>query len=228
MKVGRDIEGGLGNHSGSVFSNGILTSVSVGGSVIGGVDRNVDVSTFTGDSSGRISCAAAIGSIKIAGSLIGGSSQLSGGIGGDIRGSNAFASGTTSDTGSIQAKRIGSLTVGGSVVAGNNALLPDNGVVVHSGAILALQDIGTIAVKGSLVGNTSHHLEIFARGQDSAAPGYDPRRTSRSRASRSAGASSRRGSSVASRAAAPPPTASLATVTTPRSPAACIHASRAS
>jgi hypothetical protein len=82
-------------------------------------------------------------------------------INGSIIGGSA--SGTTSRTqsGFVGVGRVTNLTVGGSLVAG-----VDNttGAFVSNGAIRAQNDLGTVLIKGDLVGNATNAAIISARG----------------------------------------------------------------
>ena len=58
--------------------------------------------------------------------------------------------------------RIGSLFIGGSILAGTNS---GTGTLIDSGSVRVADDIGSIVVKGSLIGNTTNPVIITARGQ---------------------------------------------------------------
>ncbi|MGB8170206.1 MAG: hypothetical protein WCF18_22070, partial [Chthoniobacteraceae bacterium] len=148
VKIGGNVQGGLvvfpgssESGSGAIVAGGDLAAVTIGGSLVGGVDRTT----------GAISVTGALGPVK---------------IGGDIRGSDAGPSVTLSDTGFIEAKRIASIFVGGSIIAGTESA---GHSLQKSGAIRADNDIGAITIKGSLIGNAGVSVLIIARGQ--AAPG---------------------------------------------------------
>jgi hypothetical protein len=152
VKIGGNIEGGL-DISGFIRSGSTLAEISVAGSLIGGA----------GSSSGQIISIGSMGPVKIGGNIVGGGGIQSGvvdcggtlaaiTIGGDIEG------GSASSSGAVIGKRIGSLTVGGSIIAGS-------GTVTDSGAVRAVDDIGVIRVKGSLIGNPTTPVMITARGQ---------------------------------------------------------------
>jgi hypothetical protein len=135
-----------------------LASVTVGGSFIGGSSSG-NSSTFQ---SGAIFSSGDMGAVKIGHDLIGGS---------------ATDTATAADSGIIQSgHRIASVTVGGSIVSGIDTSTGTNSINSQSfdslpfnAAIVANDDIGSLTVKGSLIGNTnslgSTHVLIMARGQ---------------------------------------------------------------
>jgi hypothetical protein len=135
IKVGGDIVGGIGVNSGVIAATAGATKVTIGGSVRGG----------TGSGSGGITANQAIGAIAILGDLIGGSA----------------ATGDLVRSGSIQAGRIGSLAIGGSLISGVDATA---GVFQENGSILSGNDIASILIKGGIVGNATHAALISARG----------------------------------------------------------------
>lgn len=115
-------------------------------------------------------------SLKIGGSLVGGAGFVSGSIvssyalgpiaiGGDIRGADALGF-DVNYSGAILAKQLTSVTVGGSIIAGHKITA---NAISHNGFIGAEDAIGSIVVKGSLVGNVDAQVGIVARG--AAVPG---------------------------------------------------------
>ena len=78
-----------------------------------------------------------------------------------MRGSDSDGANLT-DTGSIRAVHIGSLVVGGSIVSGQ---VVGGGSLSRSGWVQAADDIGSITVRGSLLGNATYPVLITARGQ---------------------------------------------------------------
>lgn len=146
VTVGRDLVGGGGEGSGRIRSSGKLTSVTVGGSVLGGA----------GDSSGLILIQGDLGAVRIGRDLIGGS-----------------VAGTASldASGYIRGKRIASVFIGGSVIAGTDDSTGNQagGDLTNSGTIRAVNDIGPVVVKGSLIGNVAPNgttrVVISAAGQ---------------------------------------------------------------
>ena len=147
VKIGHDVQGGSGFISGLINSSGKLAGVSIGGSLIGGSSQ------FTGE----IRCAD-LGAVKIGHDLTGGS----------ITGAALLGS-----SGVIQSffGRISSVTIGGSIVSGID---DSSGALTFNATIRAANDIGSLTVKGSLIGhgNTgtgASPVVISARGQ--AVPG---------------------------------------------------------
>lgn len=200
VKVGRDVTGGAGSASGEIRSHAKLVSVSIGGSLIGGT--GAASGQLAADSMGAVSIGGnvvggpsaytgfivstgALAKIAIGGSLSGGSASNSGQIfvGGDlgavkigrdlIGGSITGTQGTLDSTGYIQASRIGSVFIGGSIFAGVDKSTV--GELTHNASIRAQHDIGAVTVKGSLVGNEASEglaaVVISARGQEVLAPG---------------------------------------------------------
>ena len=141
VKIGGDIRATDADATGSIFSAGIA-SVTLGGSLIGGA--NFDT--------GKIIAFGNMGAVKIGGSIIGASAS----------GSNAFDS-----SGYIQGDRIASLYVGGSIITGVDN---SSGDLTNNGSVRTEFDIGSVTIKGSLIGHTSASGDtpviISARGQE--------------------------------------------------------------
>jgi len=127
---------GSGHLSGTVYSLGPVPSVTVGGSVRGG----------TGRGSGGVNVSGPVGAVLIGGNLAGGS-----------------ASGTAdlSESGAIIAFRIARLTIGGSLIAGTD---DTTGTFRDNGAIQVLDNIGSVLIEGSIVGNPTNPATITAGG----------------------------------------------------------------
>jgi hypothetical protein len=195
VKIGHDVRGGSGSNSGSIQSGGKLASVSIGGSLIGGSNQESgaifslgnmgavkiehDVQGGSGYVSGSISSNGKLAGVNIGGSLIGGSDDNRTGeiystkamgpvkIGQDIVGGSVSGSLTLAANGYISGQRIASLFVGGSIRAGVD---DSSGTLTNSGSISAVDDIGPITIKGSLVGSIGTGGDvtlavISARGQ---------------------------------------------------------------
>ena len=193
VKVGGNIEGGGGFASGRINAGGALGSVTIGGSLLGGTNVNSG-SLVSGDAMGAVkiggniqggssTSAGAIGSnttiasVTVGGSLIGGAGASSGGIlaslalgpvkiGGDVRGGSISGTAFTQHTGYIHGARIVSVFIGGSLIAGTDT---SSSSLVTSAAIVADDDIGSVTVLGSLVGNRTGDavdVTISARGQN--------------------------------------------------------------
>ncbi len=190
--VGGDLKGDAGGSSGSIIAAaGKITSVTIGGSVIGGSDFETgeiksggdigavkiggDLRAGTSGISGIIEAPAGnIASVTIGGSIIGGAASSTGKIvandgtigavkiGRDLVGGSVTGADTANGTGYIQAQRILSVTVGGSIIAGTDTSV---GALTQSGSIRAEDDLGSITVKGSLIGNAGTAVVISARGK---------------------------------------------------------------
>jgi hypothetical protein len=137
-----------------------LTARSIGryGTATGAADLHSDVQGALGVMTVKadvkdafISATGAINSIKIAGDLIGGSTV-----------------GTTNpqQAGHIRAQRIGSLTIGGSLIAGTKTAA---GAFEDNGTIRVADDIGTLTI-GNIVGNPTNRAIISARGRATPTP----------------------------------------------------------
>lgn len=149
VKIGHDVVDGGDTDSGAIISSKLISSVSIGGSVIGNAiahaagsgqivsDEGITSITIKGDllggasqSSGGINVVGKLGSAKIGGSVLGGSAQSSGAISagalsslriaGDVHGGSGVASASVFTTGAL-----GTVTIGGSVVgdSGPNSAL---------------------------------------------------------------------------------------------------------
>jgi len=160
VKIGGSVVGAAGIASGQIFSSG---SVTIAGNLIGG----------SGIQSGLVRGLDQAG-LKIGGSVIGGAGDLSGAItggamrlvriAGDVVGGSASGTAVLRESGYIQATRIASLTIGGSLIAGTRAT---SGTFRNNGAIRVADDLGTVSI-GNIIGNTTNLAIIAARG--SAAP----------------------------------------------------------
>jgi hypothetical protein len=185
--IGGDVAGGAGESSGRVGAANWMTDVTVGGSVRGGaglasglvVATKFDTLTVRGDvvggagpSSGGLS-AFVVSRALIGGSLIGGAGDHSGRVGaswslgaitvgGDIVGGSASGSVELTESGCVHARQIARVTLGGSLVAGTD---DTTGFFRDNGVIRADYNLGTVLVKGSLLGNPTNPAVITARGQ---------------------------------------------------------------
>jgi len=148
--------GGSAQKTGFIDTAGALVSATISGSVIGG----------TGTQSGEIYSGGAMGAVKIGGNLTGGS-----------------ISGTTSTLDSSgliisNAGNIASVGIGGSVISGTDT--SSVGLLTKNASIRAAQEIGSLTVGGSLIGNpdggtglAASPVVISAVGQASPAAGKD-------------------------------------------------------
>jgi hypothetical protein len=186
LSVVGSIRGGSGLGSGVVFGGQELRRATIGGDVIGGAGNlsgnlsalRIDALTIrgnllggNGDHSGRIEASdGGIGKVSITGNVVGGLlSSFSGGIfseigpigsifiGGDLRGGGRFGSVGITESGTILGERIGAITIGGSIISGQSG--------VRAGSIHAVQEIGTLVVKGSIIGIDGVPVLITASGQ---------------------------------------------------------------
>ncbi len=142
VHVGGDLIGGDGVYSGRIRSNGPMGPVTIGESVLGGGGHN----------SGQIWADGKLGAVK---------------IGGDLRGGSITGNESADRSGYIEGKSIASVTIGGSIIAGIDA---SSGSLTKNASIRAVDDIGPIVVKDSLIGNVSNfygktEVVISARGQ---------------------------------------------------------------
>ena len=146
VSIGHDLIGGTG-FGGQIHSVGTLGNVHIGGSLIGGG------STVSGVS-GEIFSIGNMGSVTIGRDFTGGS----------ITGSDSLdRSGyITSTTG-----RISGVSIGGSIISGIDN---SSGALTRNASIRAANDIGSLYVGGSLIGNDvtgngASPVVISARGQ---------------------------------------------------------------
>ena len=158
--------GASGDDSGAVFANSTIKSILVKGSVRGGTglgsgaistgNASIDKAVILGDLQGSVSGTVANGYIK-AGTVL-----KSAAIGGDLIGGGGALNANIMDSGKIEAQRIGSVTIGGSLYAGKVVGI---GTSVDSGTIRAAQDIGKILIKGNVIGTANSPAIISAVGQ---------------------------------------------------------------
>ena len=125
LKIGRDLRGGV------VTVGGDLATLNIGRSFVG------ETLVF-----GRV-----IGTPLPRGVITVGGTLGSATIGGDIRG------GDSSESAYLKADRITSVLIGGSIVSGIDQDLATD--LTHNASIRAGHDIGTITVRGSILGNES-------------------------------------------------------------------------
>lgn len=150
-----DAGGGIGTFTvgGSLNSGSISTPADLGrGMIRGDIDQgNVVVGTFAGGTPPG----ATLGSLTVGGKIIGGSQSGSA----DLVGSGA-----------VLADHIKHLTIGGSLIAGTNST---SGTYWANGAVYASYDIGSILIKGDVVGNASNLAVIAAGGAFTESNGND-------------------------------------------------------
>lgn len=142
VKVFGDVKGGDNLDTGVISSkNGSIAGVTIGGSLSGG--------SF--DNSGEILAKLNLGPVKISGNLKGGGIPTTGTL-------------SITKTGYIQGKHITSVFIGGDVVSATNKSLTAGLTLTNSGAIHASDDIGSVVVAGSLIGNAETPVVISAKG----------------------------------------------------------------
>jgi hypothetical protein len=197
VKIGGSIREGGDFDAGQISSSGKIANVTIAGSIFGGTVRstgNLGAVKVSGDlrggnieGGGFIGSGADLSSVTIGGSVVG-TRRITGiinsvgdlgpvKIGGDLRGGSISGTANQHDTsGYIHADRIVSVFIGGSIIAGTDT--SSNGDLILNATILADDDIGSITVKGSLVGNEGDGAAgnitpviIAARGQETLAPG---------------------------------------------------------
>ncbi len=162
--IGGSVVGGGGVGSGAVvvgndlqlIQNAINGAITISGDVVGGGGAGSQAGRIEAENSG-------LAAVSIGGSLLGGSQALNGAVVADLDigsikiGRNFIGGGTTASSlenaGVIMAQsgRIGSVTIGGSIIAGVNDGV---GALTNDASILAFYDIGSINVHGSIVGSS--------------------------------------------------------------------------
>ncbi len=164
LRIGGDIHGGSGEMSGVVQVADGAASAFVGGSVLGG----------SGITSGALSINGTSGTVRVAGDIIGGTAFISGGlqcqdaqkvlVGGDVRGGTLGfnAPADLQHTGYVAGSRIGSLTIGGSLVAGSD-FSPFHSLQ-NSGEIAIEKSVGQLLIKGGIAGNDDVRALVFVKG----------------------------------------------------------------
>lgn len=131
VTIGGNVEGGGGSHSGAITTFTDIASVTINGSLIGGSNTYAGtiLSDFGGGGDPAGGNGGSIGPVKILGSLLGGSDTAAGTV-------------------ICESGKLGSVTIGGSVIAGTaNA----------SARIYSKFDLGTVSITGSVIGGAGHH-----------------------------------------------------------------------
>ncbi len=163
--VGGDVRGGSVFQSGYIWADTSVGTVTIGGSLIGG----------SGDDTGLVNVSTELASLTIGGSVIGSSGFASGTIRvygtattltikGSIIGGSLSGSGDLKFSGSVLAGRLGTMTLGGSLIAGVDST---TGSFHSNGAIRSLNEIASLTIKGSVIGNATNQAVISARGATS-------------------------------------------------------------
>jgi hypothetical protein len=165
MTVRGSILGGEADSSGSILASGTIGTVQIGGDLLGGAQT---------EDAGQIVGRGGIGKVLIGGSVVGalnghGSGVIDGGtgridvltIGGDLHGGIVDSSLPEITSGSIHARKLGAVTIGGSIFAGVKL---SSGTNARVGWINADEQIGSLTVRGSIVGNETVPVLITAGG----------------------------------------------------------------
>ena len=151
VTIGHDLLGGSNSMSGTVLAGGNLAGISIGGSLIGGL----------GPSTGAILGVGDIGAVRIGHDFTGASIAL---ISPPVVGSGLIAS---------SEGRIASIKIGGSIISGVDAA--EKGFLTNNATIRAADDIGSLTVTGSIIGNSNPNgnspVIISARGRHTVPPG---------------------------------------------------------
>ena len=165
LTIGGDVIGGDANQSGSITLSGKATSIKIAGNLKGGAGSETGALLLGSLSSNILT-------LSIGGSIVGGAGHSSGGIkdgniatltvGGNIIGGNAINADDLTNSGYVTVQRVTTMTVGGSVIAGIDNT---TGTYYNNGVIRAANDIGSLTIKGSVVGNATNLAVISARGQ---------------------------------------------------------------
>jgi hypothetical protein len=177
VKIGGDLTGGAYNDTGKISSDGTIASVSIGGSLRGGLSNDCgqifagvklgpvtiggDIDGLGGMHSASLLSDTEIVSVSVHGSIIGGPSEQTGGIFskkiGNVTIGGSLTGGLGKESGRIRADTsLGNVTIGGSIVGGNDADLSDAVVQAqNSGTIDCGGAVGTVKVGGGLVGGNA-------------------------------------------------------------------------
>lgn len=159
VTIGGDLVGGTGQAAGGIEADGgLFTSLTIGGDIKGG----------TQNSAGYILASEKMGTVKIGGSLIGGSGSFTAdieadsGFTGPVTIGGSVIGGSGDGSGFIDAETgAKSITIGGDLVAGTAPGAADSG---SGGMLYASGSLGTVVIKGSIIGTSAHHALISALG----------------------------------------------------------------
>lgn len=190
VTIAGNIQGGVGTESGRVEIDGTVARWTMDGSLLGGSGGasgqiivkdglvnnsriSCDVIGGSGNGSGQIGLGAVgANNLTIGGAVRGGTANGSGGvsaaffgtltIGGDLVGGSASGIVELKRSGLVSANRISKLTIGGSIVAGVDAT---SGEFEDNGAVRVAQELSSLTVNGSLIGNSTNRVLITANRQ---------------------------------------------------------------
>jgi len=162
VAIGGSVLGGADYQSGRIFSEGDMGAVTIRGDLKGG----------SASSTGLLWCSGRLPSLVIGGSLVGTSRDFTGEvfckeagsitIGRDVVGGSANAIFELINSGYVSANRIARLTIGGSLIAGTDTT---SATFRNSGAVRTSRDLGTVLIKGDVIGNPTNPAIISAGGQ---------------------------------------------------------------
>lgn len=151
IRIGGSLVGGQFVDTGVIFASGGIGRASIAGNIEGG----------TADATGQIFA----GNVGQAGGGIG---SLT--VGGSVIGGRQTGSAELVGAGAVVGSRIKSLTIGGSLIAGTDST---SGTFFANGAVLAIFDIGSVRINGSMVGNPTSPAVISAGGAPTEIGGKD-------------------------------------------------------
>ena len=172
VKIMGDLSSSTGSLSGSIKSGGKLTSVFIGGSVMGGTNAGALGQIFSsgdmgpvkvmhnllggaGNNSATIASQGKLASVFVGGSVQGAAGSGSGSISsfgdmGPVKIGGDLSAGSANETGKISSKTtLSSVTINGSIF-GSSAAEDTNALL--AGQIAGTTGIGSVTVKGSVVG----------------------------------------------------------------------------
>jgi hypothetical protein len=202
VKIGQDVVGGAGRSSARIRAGGALAGLTVGGSLVGGPGDQSGLVESEGDlgpvrvgrdlvggpglATGLVFAHRNLAGVAIGGSVRGGPAEGTGGvesagdvgpvtIGRDLVGGSITGSASLDGSGFVVALgRIAAVKVGGSIISGVD---DSTGRLTTNATILAGDDLGSLTVRGSLVGhrgpNGDSPVVISARGQAAPGPAAD-------------------------------------------------------
>lgn len=204
LTIGHNLQGGSGITSGKIFIGGDATTISIGGSILGAsgtgsgqlevfgkaksVKTGFDLVGGFDTKAGRIGINGKVDSLTIGGTVFGGTAPQTGeiSVGGDIvalkigrdlRGGSIFGNSGLDRSGHVESTggRIGTVMIGGSMIAGLDESATVGADLTKNASIRAQNDIGSVTIKGSMIGtstpNGTTFATIAARGQAVVAQG---------------------------------------------------------
>lgn len=166
LVIGGALVGGTASQSGSVELNSGAKTIRIAGDIVGG-DLNPSTGTGVLKLGGSVTSLTVGGSVIGRSASASGNIRSSSGIsnlsiGGDIRGGNGVGTDPLFQTGNISADRIGSMTLGGSLIAGTDGT---SGLYELNAQIFARM-IGSLSIRGSVLGNATARARISFEGNN--------------------------------------------------------------